>query len=105
MTRDVIHHAGHHADEPPPSGSHPLLKPVMEDGTRTRTLPSLDEVRAFHADRMRELPDELRGVRPSDSYRVDVSEMLLSLSQDEERKLKLSTMQDDSTCPTNCRLV
>ena len=105
MTRDVIHHAGHHADEPPPSGSHPLLKPVMEDGTRTHALPSLDEVRAFHADRMRELPDELRGVRPSDSYRVDVSEMLLSLSQDEERKLKLSTTQDDSTCPTNCRLV
>ena len=101
MTRDTIHHA----DVPPPSDSHPLLIPVMKDGIRTVPLPTLDEVRAFHADRMRELPDDLRGVRPSGRYHVDVSEMLLSLSQDEERKLKLSTTQDDSTCPTNFRLV
>ena len=105
MTRDVIHHAGHHADEPPPSDSRPLLKPVMENGIRTHALPSLDEVRSFHADRIRELPDDLRGVRPSGSYRVGVSETLRSLARDEMRRLRLSTTRDDSTCPANFRLV
>ena len=93
MTRDTIHHA----NDPPPSDSHPLLKPVIENGARTGLSLSLDEIRSFHADRIRQLPDGLRGVRPSGSYRVDVSEMLLSLSQDEERNLRLSTTRDDST--------
>ena len=101
MTRDTIFNA----DEPPPAESRPLLKPVMENGIRTHALPSLNEVRSFHADRMRELPDELRGVRPSDSYRVDVSETLRSLARDEMRRLRLSTIPDASTCPANCRLV
>ena len=105
VTRDLIHHAGHHADEPPTSDSHQLLKPVMKDGARTGPSLSLDEVRAFHADRMRELPNDLRGVRPSCSYHVDVSETLRSLARDEERRLQPSTMRDDSTCPENCRLV
>ena len=91
MTRDVIHHAGHQADEPQPSDSHQLLKPVMKDGTRTGPSPSLDKVRSFHADKMRELTDDLRGVRPTGSYRVDVSETLRGLARDEERRLQLST--------------
>ena len=74
MTLDVIHHA----DETPPSDSQPLLKPLMENGARTGLLPSLDEIRSFHADRMRELPNELRGVRPSGSYRVDVAKSLVA---------------------------
>ena len=101
MTRDYIHHA----DDPPPSDSRPLLKPVMENGTRIGTLPSLNEVRSFHADRVRELPDGLRGVRPSGSYHVDMSDTLRSLARDERRRLQLSTTPDDSTCPANCRLV
>ena len=52
-----------------------------------KILPSLDEVRSFHADRMRELPDELRGVRPSDSYRVDVSETLRALAKGVQGRL------------------
>ena len=83
MNRDVIHHA----DEPPPAESRPLLKPVMENGTRIGTLPSLNEVRSFHADRMRELPDDLRGVRPSDSYQVDVSETLRALAKGVQGRL------------------
>ena len=83
MTGDIIHHA----DEPPPAECRPLLKPVMENGIRTHALPSLDEVRSFHADRMRELPDELRGVRPSDSYRVDVSETLRALAKGVQGRL------------------
>ena len=83
MTRDTIFNA----DEPPLAESRPLLKPVMENGIRTHALPSLDEVRSFHADRMRELPDELRGVRPSDSYRVDVSETLRALAKGVQGRL------------------
>ena len=101
MNRDVIHHA----DDPPSAESRPLLKPVMENGTRIGTLPSLNEVRSFHADRVRELPDGLRGVRPSGSYQVDMSDTLRSLARDERRRLQLSTTPDDSTCPANCRLV
>ena len=83
MNRDVIHHA----DDPPPAESRPLLKPVMENGIRTHALPSLDEVRSFHADRMRELPNDLRGVRPSGSYRVDVSETLRALAMEVQGRL------------------
>ena len=93
MNRDVIHHA----DEPPPADSRPLLKPVMGNGIRTGPQPSLDDVRSFHADRVRELPNELRSVRPSGIYRVDVSETLRSLARDERRRLRLSTMPDDSS--------
>ena len=92
MNRDVIHHV----DDPPPSDSRPLLKPVMENGICTHTLPSLDEVRSFHADRVRELPDGLRGVRPSGSYHVDMSDTLRSLVRDERRRLRLSTIPDAS---------
>ena len=87
MIRDVIHFAGLYADEPPPAESRPLLKPVMENGIRTHSLPSLDEVRSFHADRMRELPNDLRGVRPSGSYRVDVSETLRALAMEVQGRL------------------
>ena len=83
MSRDTIHHA----NEPPPAESRPLLKPVMENGIRTHALPSLDEVRSFHADRMRELPNDLRGVRPSGSYRVDVSETLRALAMEVQGRL------------------
>ena len=93
MNRDVINHA----DEPPPAESRPLLKPVMGNGIRTGPQPSLDDVRSFHADRVRELPNELRSVRPSGIYRVDVSETLRSLARDERRRLRLSTMPDDSS--------
>ena len=75
------------ADDPPLAESRPLLKPVMENGIRTHTLPSLDEVRSFHADRMRELPDELRGVRPSGSYQVDISETLRALAKGVQGRL------------------
>ena len=93
MTRDVIHHS----DEQRSAESRPLLKPVMGNGIRTGPQPSLDDVRSFHADRVRELPNELRSVRPSGNYRMGVSETLRSLARDERRRLRLSTMPDDSS--------
>ena len=87
MTRDVIHFAGLYADDPPRADSRPLLKPVMENGARTGPSPSLDEIRSFHSDRLRELPDELRGVRPSGSYQVDISETLRALAKGVQGRL------------------
>ena len=87
MTSDVIHLAGRYADDPPRADSRPLLKPVMENGARTGPSPSLDEIRSFHSDRLRELPDELRGVRPSGSYQVDISETLRALAKGVQGRL------------------
>ena len=66
------------ADGEPPSAGEwtPLLETVVENGERSAPSPGLDAIRAFHADRMSRLPNELRGARPAGAYRVEVAEEL-----------------------------
>jgi nicotinate phosphoribosyltransferase len=65
------------ADEPPPEGSHwePLLDLGVRDG-RILARPSLEEIRARHAEDIRALPPELRALDAHDAYRVTRSSTL-----------------------------
>ena len=78
MRLDMIHGAHEHA---PSRGGEPLLLPVMENGKRTRALPSLDEIRTFHSRRAAMLPSGLLGPEPRGRYRVRVSDDLTNLGQ------------------------
>ena len=78
MRLDMIHGADEYA---PGRVGEPLLMPVMEDGRRTRALPSLDEIRTFHSRRAAMLPSRLRGSEPEGRYRVRVSDDLEKLGQ------------------------
>lgn len=78
MRLDMIHGANEHA---PGRGGEPLLLPVMENGKRTRALPSLDEIRTFHSRRVAMLPPRLLGPEPKGPYRVRVSDDLVKLGQ------------------------
>ena len=78
MRLDMIHGADEYA---PRRGGEPLLLPVMENGKRTRALPSLDEIRTFHSRRAAMLPPGLLGSEPRGRYRVRVSDDLEKLEQ------------------------
>ena len=78
MRLDMIHGADEYT---PGRGGEPLLLPVMEDGRRTRALPTLDEIRAFHSRRVAMLPSRLLGPEPGGRYRVRVSDDLVNLGQ------------------------
>ena len=78
MRIDMIHGADEYS---PSRGGEPLLLPVMEGGSRTRVLPSLDEIRTFHSRRVAMLPSGLLGPEPEGRYRVRVSDGLEKLGQ------------------------
>ncbi len=64
-------------EEPAPAaGGQPLLSPVMANGELLSPLPTIGEIRDFHRERMSTLPDELRGVEPSGTLEVEVSDRL-----------------------------
>ena len=71
MRLDMIHGNDQYA---PRRGGEPLLLPIMEDGRRTRALPSLDEIRTFHSRRAAMLPSGLLEPEPKVRYRVRVSD-------------------------------
>ena len=58
-----------------------LLYTAVENGRAARALPDLDAVREFHAERMAGLPQNLRGVRPSGAYAVEMSAALRELAE------------------------
>ena len=78
MRLDMIQRAEEYASG---RGGEPLLLPMMEDGKRTRALPSLDEIRTFHSRRAAMLPPGLQGPEPEGRYRVRVSDGLAKLGQ------------------------
>ena len=78
MRLDMIHRSDESASG---RGGEPLLLPAMEDGKRTRALPSLDEIRTFHSRRAAMLPSVLLGPEPEGRYRVRVSDGLVKLGQ------------------------
>ncbi len=85
MTLDVMRGYDDHAAR---VEGEPLLQPVMENGKRTRALPSLDEIRAFHSRRVGMLPDNLRGPRPKGRYRVQASDELVRLKQETTDRIR-----------------
>ncbi len=59
----------------------PLLEPVMKSGQRICALPSIEDIREYHARRVSALPDDLRGARPKGRYQVQVAENLTRLGR------------------------
>ena len=81
-THDVLGRS----DEAPPRQGRALLEPVMRRGRRVRPAPTLQQIRARALEAVEELPAEvLRLERPAD-YRVTVSDGLLRLTGDLERR-------------------
>jgi nicotinate phosphoribosyltransferase len=67
-------------DEPGPTGAEPLLEPVMSDGVRSGSAPSIDEMRErFDAD-LAALPVGARRLRDATPVTVHHSEALLELT-------------------------
>jgi nicotinate phosphoribosyltransferase len=65
-------------EEEPPGGnwSGPLLVPVMKEGRRVGTLPSLDSARAACQEHLEALPPELKRLRSPAAYPVRQSAAL-----------------------------
>lgn len=67
-------------DEPGPANAEPLLEPVMRDGVRTGSAPSIQEMRErFDAD-LQELPAAARRLRGATPVSVHHSEALMALT-------------------------
>ena len=84
---DMIHGADEYASG---RGGEPLLLPMMENGKRTRALPSLDEIRTFHSRRAAMLPSGLQGPEPEGRYRVRVSDHLAELREETMERIRAS---------------
>ena len=85
VSLDVIHGYG---DRGARYKGEPLLEPVLKNGKRTRALPSLEEIRAFHGRRVGMLPEDLRGTRPTGRYTVQVSDDLVRLGQQTTERIR-----------------
>ncbi len=81
MVGDVITLEGYR--EP----ARPLLQPVMKAGRRIGPAPTLPEIRARAARELASLPDPLRDLEPGASYPVTISEPLLRLTEETDRRL------------------
>jgi nicotinate phosphoribosyltransferase len=84
-------------DEPGVAGAEPLLEPVMRDGVRTTSAPSLDEMRARFVADLAALPAAARLLRdavPVDVRRSDALVALTDSTRDEA--LRRSGADDDS---------
>jgi nicotinate phosphoribosyltransferase len=67
-----------------------LLKLVMKDGQRLSAPPALDEIRAHAARELERLPAPLRSLEPCAPYPVHISERLVQLAEEVDRRLGLS---------------
>ena len=83
--RDVIASA----HEPPPSdGAEPLLTPVVESGTRIRSLPTIHELRLRFEREFECLPYRYKRLTPSRQYEVTISRAQDTLTRSVVRKMK-----------------
>ncbi|MDH3681920.1 MAG: nicotinate phosphoribosyltransferase [Acidimicrobiia bacterium] len=80
-------------DEPQPQGTAPLLQPVMRNGARTEVPTPLSVVRDDLAQRLAELPAELRQIRAAQPPSVAVSDRLARL-RDSTKRLHLADLQE-----------
>lgn len=64
-----------------------LIHEVMRNGRRLRPSPSLAEVRAHAAQNLEQLPEPLRRLQPDASYPVRITDRLVQLAADVDRRL------------------
>jgi nicotinate phosphoribosyltransferase len=62
-----------------PESGDPLLRPVMRNGKRVNTLPTLEESRAHALAQLARLPEALRRVEPAPPYPVEIAPQLQAL--------------------------
>lgn len=72
----------------------PLLVPVMRHGRRIAPQPSLAAIRAYAAEALSRLPDDLRGLDPAPAYPVTVAPKLVALAETVDRWLAASLGAD-----------
>ena len=65
----------------------PLLVKVMENGKKTRALPSLDEIRAAASGNLSKLPEKYQKLTDAPAYPVELSQALEALIKTLRRKL------------------
>ena len=75
------------SDEAPPRQGRALLEPVMRRGRRVRPAPTLQEIRARSLEAVEELPAEVLRLDGPADYRVTVSDGLLRLTGDLQRRM------------------
>jgi nicotinate phosphoribosyltransferase len=66
-----------------------LLQLVMRGGRRLNPSPALSEIRAHARRELERLPEPLRQLAPHASYPVEVSDRLLKLAAEVDRRLGL----------------
>jgi nicotinate phosphoribosyltransferase len=69
------------ADAPGPADARPLLEPVMRNGRRMTSPPTLEALREATLERLARLPDALRGAPESDGYPVVIAPGLRALAE------------------------
>ncbi|MGN6748791.1 MAG: hypothetical protein ACTHJS_09390, partial [Xanthobacteraceae bacterium] len=69
-------------------GDEPLLAPVMRDGRRLRSAPSLDDIRARAKRDLERLPAPLRRLAPEARYPVEIGADLVELAAVVDRRLR-----------------
>ena len=74
-------------DEPPPRAGRPLLSPVMRRGRRLRAAPVLHEIRESALRAVEALPESVLGLDGAADYRVVVSDGLVRLTEDLQRRV------------------
>ena len=81
MARDLIAEAGEAC------AGQPLLKPVMRSGRRVAPAASLAAIRAHAARELAALPEPLRRLEPGAAYPVKVSQRLVDLAAEVDRRI------------------
>jgi nicotinate phosphoribosyltransferase len=76
---------------PPDAKAEPLVQPVMRHGKRIALSPSLDEIRRHAKRELERLPEPLRRLQPGARYPVEVTEDLVRLASEVDRRMKAKT--------------
>jgi nicotinate phosphoribosyltransferase len=66
----------------------PLIQPVMQNGRRMKSRPTLADVRAHAARELKRLPEPLQRLEPGASYPVEVAEALVRLAKGVDDRLQ-----------------
>jgi nicotinate phosphoribosyltransferase len=82
MTEDIL------SDENDDQDGEPMIREVMRDGRRLQPPPSLGDVRDRAARDLGRLPHPLRQLRPDVSYPVRVSDRLVQLAAEADRRVE-----------------
>jgi nicotinate phosphoribosyltransferase len=82
LVKDVIASRDEHI-----TAAEPLLKQVIKNGTRSATLPSLEDSRSIFRNEFAQLPEPIKAIRRPAEYAVEFTPSLIALRQEIEKKL------------------